>query len=280
MSLKTSTVHASAQIDATAELGAGVVIEPDAYIGPRCVIGAGTRIMARAVVLRDTVLGADNVVHPYAVLGGDPQDVKFDEAADPGRLEIGDGNQIREHVTINRGAGAEGATRIGSHCFVMAGAHVGHNAKVGDGVILTNQAAVAGHVWIDDGAVISAQSLIHQFVRVGRNVMMQGNAIATMHVPPFVILSGRSQVSGLNRVGLRRSGVSREEIAGVRAAFDLFYRRRSRGEATMAESLRDAASMQWPGVSREFVDFVRWALEASPPRRRGLCPIGRDNGGA
>ncbi|MFG0273893.1 MAG: acyl-[acyl-carrier-protein]--UDP-N-acetylglucosamine O-acyltransferase, partial [Phycisphaerales bacterium] len=147
MPLKSANVRASAHIDASAQLGNGVVVEPDAYIGPNCVIGAGSRIMARAMVLRDTVMGADNVVHPYAVLGGDPQDVKYDEAADAGRLEIGDGNQFREHVTVSRGAGAEGATRIGAQCFFMAGAHVGHNAKIGDRVILTNQAAVAGHVW-------------------------------------------------------------------------------------------------------------------------------------
>ncbi|MFG0276262.1 MAG: hypothetical protein ACF8QF_14525, partial [Phycisphaerales bacterium] len=136
----------------------------------------------------------------------------------------------------------------------------------------------AGHVWIDEGAVISAQALIHQFVRVGRNVMMQGNSVATMHVPPFTIHAGVNRVVGLNRVGLRRCGIARDEITGVRAAFDHFYRRRDRGEATMAESLREAASMAWPGASREFVDFIRWALEAAAPRRRGLCPLGRDPG--
>lgn len=272
MSICPARVHGSAHVDPTAELAEGVVVEPFAFIGPRCVIGARTRVMARAMVLRDTTLGADNVVHPDAVLGGDPQDLKFNGATDPGRLEIADRCAFREGVTVSRGAGAEGATRIGSDCYFMAGAHVGHNAKVGNRVVLTNQAAVAGHVWLDHACVISAHCRIHQFVRIGRNVMMQGGAGVTMHVPPFLMLAGLNGVAGLNRVGIRRSGLAPEEVRAIRDAHALFYRRRARGMATMADSLREADALQWPGASREFIDFVRWAVEARPPRARGVCP--------
>jgi len=275
MAIETGSIHPTAHIDPTAEIGEGVIIEPHAFVGPGCIVGAGTRLMIRSIVLENTTLGSDNVVHPYAVLGGDPQDVKFDRAADPGRLEIGDGNTFREGVTLSRGAGPEGATRVGANCYFMAGSHAGHNAKVGDRVIVTNGAALAGHVWADSGCVISAHSVVHQFVRIGRNSMLQGLSRLTMHAPPFSMVCGLNGVTGLNRVGLRRALLSDEERRGFRMAHDLFYRRRSNGEATMADGLREAEAMVWPGASREYIDFIRWALDQPAPRNRGLARPGR-----
>ena len=275
MALETGSIHPTAHIDPTAELGEGVIVEPHAFVGPGCIVGAGTRLMIRSILLENTTLGRDNVVHPYAVLGGDPQDFKFDRYADPGRLEIGDGNIFRESVTISRGSGTEGATRVGSDCFFMAGSHAGHNARIGDRVVVTNGASIAGHVWIDDACVISAHVAVHQFVRIGRNSMLQGLTRLTMHAPPFSLVCGLNGVMGLNRVGIRRAGLSEEERRAIRAAHDLFYRRRANGEATMAESLREAEGITWPGASREFVDFIRWAIEQPAPRNRGVAPPGR-----
>lgn len=271
-------VHHTAEIDPSAELGEGVIVEQHASIGPNCVIGAGTRIRRHTVIDRNVTMGRDNDVHPFATIGGDPQDLKYDPDEDEGALVIGDGNTFRESVTLNRGAGAAGATRIGSGCYFMVGAHVGHNARVGDRVIMGNTACLAGHVTVDDGCFLSAFAGIHQFVRVGRLVIFQGGAIATMHVPPFVTTAGFNGVAALNRVGMRRAGLSREAMASVKQAFQLFYRRRAAGEATTAESLAEAEGMAWAPEGREFVDFVRWATSQPAPHNRGLCRPGRGEG--
>ncbi|MFG0276263.1 MAG: acyl-ACP--UDP-N-acetylglucosamine O-acyltransferase [Phycisphaerales bacterium] len=271
-------VHRTAEVDPTAELGEGVVVEQHASVGPNCVLGAGTRVRRSAIIERNVTMGRDNDVHPFATIGGDPQDLKYDADADEGTLVIGDRNTFRESVTLNRGAGEAGPTRIGSDCYLMVGAHVGHNTRAGDRVIMGNTACLAGHVVIDDGCFLSAFAGVHQFVRVGRLVIFQGGAIATMHVPPFVTTAGFNGVAALNRVGMRRAGVSREGMASVKQAFQHFYRRRAAGEATTAESLAEAESMAWAPEGREFVAFVEWATSQPAPRNRGLCRPGRGEG--
>ena len=271
-------VQAGAEVHPTAVLGDGVVVERDAIVGPDCVIGSGTRIRKRAIIEQGVTMGAGNDVHPYAVIGGDPQDFKFDIDTDAGSLIIGDGNIFREGVTISRGAGDGGPTRIGSNCYFMAVSHVGHNAHVGDRVVLGNTSSLAGHSQVGDGCIVSAYSGVHQFVRVGRLVMFQGGSRLTMHTPPFVITAGFNGVAALNRVGMRRSGMSRESIASVKQAYQRFYRRRAAGEATFTESLDGADEIDWAPEAREFVEFIRWALEQPPPRNRGVCRPGRGEG--
>jgi UDP-N-acetylglucosamine acyltransferase len=278
MQIESLGVHPGAEVHPTAVLGDGVIVERDAVVGPGCVIGDGTRIRKRAIVEQGVTMGAGNDVHPYAVIGGDPQDLKFDFDADPGSLIIGDGNIFREGVTISRGAGEGGPTRIGSNCYFMTVSHVGHNSHVGDRVILGNSSSLAGHSQVGDACNFSAFCAVHQFVRVGRLVMFQAGAKVTMHTPPFVITAGFNGVAALNRVGLRRAGMSRESIASVKQAYQRFYRRRAAGEATFSESLAGADEIAWTPERREFVDFIRWALEQPAPRNRGVCRPGRGEG--
>lgn len=263
-------VHPSAFVDATATLAAGVRIGPAATIGPGCVVGAGTRIHTRAILVENTVLGANNTVHPFAVLGGDPQDRKFEEG-EAAWLVIGDGNVFREHCTVNRGAGAGAPTRIGSGCYLMTGSHVGHNAQMGDDVTMANSSALAGHAQVGSGVFFSSGSGVHQHCVVGDLVMFQVGAAATMHTPPYVMLAnGVNRVAGLNRVGLARSrsldGQDREEI---KRAYRMFYRQRVC--TPVAEILRSADALEWAPAARRFIEFVRRAVHQAPFGRRGVC---------
>lgn len=273
MATITTDIHPDAEVHETAELGEGVRVERGAVIGPHCRVGAGSRVMMRAILLEHVEMGRDNVVHPYAVLGGDPQDLKFDREQDPGRLVVGDGNVFREGVTLNRGAGEAGPTTVGDGCYLMANAHAGHNAKVGDRVILANNVNIAGHTIVGDGCFFSGNCQAHQFTRVGRLVMLRGMGGVTMHTPPFVIArDGISKIGGLNIVGLRRAGMSAEEIASIKEVYRLFYRARRAGSATFADALVEADKRQWLPPAQEFVDFIRWALSQKPPFDRGVCP--------
>jgi len=273
MATITTDIHPDAEVHETAELGEGVRVERGAVIGPHCRVGAGSRIMTRAILLEHVEMGRDNVAHPYAVLGGDPQDFKFDREQDPGRLVIGDGNVFREGVTLNRGAGEAGPTTIGDGCYLMANAHAGHNAKIGDRVVMANNVCMAGHAMVGDACIFSAGTLVHQYTRLGRMIMLRGMGGIAMHAPPFVIArDGISQIVSLNLVGLRRAGFSKEEMASLKEAYRLFYRTRRAGRATFADALEEADKRQWSPAAQEFVDFIRWALSQKPPFDRGVCP--------
>ncbi|MEC9374552.1 MAG: acyl-ACP--UDP-N-acetylglucosamine O-acyltransferase [Planctomycetota bacterium] len=274
--MTTAVVQPGAEVDPSAEIGEDVVIESGVYVGPRCVIGAGTRIRRRAMILQDTTIGARNDIHSFAVIGGDPQDKKF-KSGESATLIVGDGNVFREHVTLNRGSGAQ-PTTIGNGCFFMASAHAGHNAVVGDNVILANSAVIAGHARVGDGCFMSAGSMVHQFCDVGEMVMFQGGTAISQHVPPFAMVCGVNEVAGLNRVGLQRSGrFDAAERAELKEAFRLFYR--DREMRSFSSALEEAQSREWSGAAaRRFIDFIAARLNESPPRVRGLCGPSRRGG--
>ena len=212
-------VHPSAVVDAGAELGDGVEIGPLCHVGAGVRLGDGTRLLASCTVLGPTTLGARNVVHPYAVLGGAPQD--HSHAGEPTTLVIGDDNEFREHVTVHRGTAKDrGETRIGSRGLFMAGAHVAHDCVIGDGVVLANATLLGGHVVLGDGVVTGGRAGFVPYVRVGRIAFIAGAAVVERNVPPFVIASGdRARVRAPNHVGLRRHGISEASIAAIDAAF-------------------------------------------------------------
>ncbi len=260
-------IHETAVVDVSAQLGGGVIVGPHAVVESDVVIGEACELLAGAVVRRYTTMGAGNVVHPFAVLGGEPQDYKFD----PGEktyLRIGSGNIFREGVTINRATTSGGATVIGSGCFFMTGSHVGHDSVVGDRVVLTNSAALAGHCEIADGAILSAFAVVHQFCRVGELVMMRGFSGAGQHVPPFVMLGGVNYVVGLNSVGLRRADyITDADHKQIKEAYRLLYR----SSLTPTEALAEMdACDDWGAPAGRFRDFIRRALSAKPPYNRGL----------
>ncbi len=254
----TAIIDARAEIDSTAEIGPYVVVDGAVRIGPR------TRVMAQATILGWTELGADNVVHPTAVLGGDPQDLKY--AGAPTYLRIGDRNVFREHMQVHRGTAPESATVIGNDNYFMAASHVAHNCHIGNQVILVNGSMLGGHVEVNDQAIISGNCTVHQFCRVGRLSMMRGMSRSSRDVPPFCILDELHVVRGINRVGLRRAGMSVERIRAIQRAFARLF-----GSAGNL-SLRVAA-LEEGEVSddvRELIDFIRGSKRgvAAGPRQR------------
>lgn len=216
-------IHPTAIIDPTANLGAEVSVGPYAVIETATEIGDGSEVRAHAVIKRFTMLGPKNVVHESATLGGEPQDLGFEDCES--YLRVGASNTFRENVTVNRGTQPGSETTIGSHCFIMACAHVAHNCRLGNRVIIANNVALAGHVEIDDGAFISGGVVIHQFCRVGRLAMIGGNAKIVQDCLPFVVTDGvPGRAHGLNFVGLRRAGFKSSEIQKLKEAYRLLLR--------------------------------------------------------
>lgn len=208
----TAIIDESAEIGAGTTVGAGALIEPGVHIGRDCAFGA------YAVIRGGTRLGDGVRVDSFCVLGGDPQSLAFDPAT-KSYLEIGDRTILREAVTINRGSGENGVTRIGEDCFIMANAHVAHDCAVERGVVMANNAMLAGHLSIGENTFIGGGAGIHQFCRIGAYCMIAGNASITADVPPYVVAAERSEAHGLNLVGLKRGGFEQGEIRDLKRCY-------------------------------------------------------------
>lgn len=198
------------------------MIHPTAIVEPGAQLGAECEVQAYAIVTKHAVLGDRVVVHPFAVVGGDPQYLKFDRALATG-VRVGAGTVIREHVTLNRSIHAGGFTTIGENCFLMANAHVAHDCTVGDHAVLANNAMLAGHVEAGAHTFVGGGAGIHQFCRIGDGVMVAGNASLTRDVPHFTMVAERDEVIGFNVVGLKRRGFSRAAIGELKSAFHEVY---------------------------------------------------------
>jgi UDP-N-acetylglucosamine acyltransferase len=198
------------------------LIHPTAVVEDGAQLGADCEIMAHAVVTRHAVLGDRVIVHPGAVIGGDPQYLKFDRAT-PSFVHVGAGSVVRENVTLNRAIHAGEATVVGERCFLMANSHLGHDCALGDDVVLANNAMLAGHVSVGSFSFVGGGAGIHQFCRVGDSCMVAGLARITRDLAPFTITAERDEVSGLNLVGLKRRGFSREAIRELKEAFRAVY---------------------------------------------------------
>ncbi len=247
-----ASIHHTAVIDAHTQLGPDVSIGPYCVIGPGVTLGAGTRLGSHVVIERDTVLGEHCRVHSGAVLGGDPQDLKY--AGEHSRLVIGARTVIRECVTLNRGTAARGLTRIGDDCLLMAYAHVAHDTEIGSHVVIANGVAMGGHVTIEDWAIIGGLTAIHQFVRIGAHTMISGASALRKDVPPFVKAAGNPpRLYGLNSVGLQRRGFPDP----VRAALKKTYRMFFHSDMNVGQALAAArqAIEPFPEVVH-FLDFV------------------------
>jgi UDP-N-acetylglucosamine acyltransferase len=229
-----ATVHASAIVDASAELGDGVEVGPYAIVEARASLGAGTVLHAHAIVAAGARLGARNVVHPFAVIGAAPQAFKY--AGEPTVTEIGDDNVFREHVTVHRGtAHGGGVTRVGSRGLFMVGCHVAHDCKLGDDLQLANATLLGGHVDIASGVVSGGGVAIAPFVRVGTRAFLAGGAMVERDVPPYVIAAGdRARVRALNKVGLARAEVPVASRVALERAFRAIFREGPRLSAARA----------------------------------------------
>ena len=218
-------IHPSSIVDATAN------VAPTATVGPFCVIGAeveigeGTELISHINIQGPTKIGARNRIFPFCAIGFEPQDTTF--KGQRVTLEIGDDNLIRENVTISRGTEkGGGTTRIGSHTFIMAYAHIGHDCQVGDHCMLVNGATLAGHVTMEPWSVLGAFSAVHQFCHVGAHAYIGGGTICTQDVLPFAKTSARRDAStfGINSIGLERRGFSKDRITALQRAYKVIKR--------------------------------------------------------
>lgn len=217
-------IHPTAVVADGAELGVDVTIGPYSVVGPDVRIGDRTRVGPQVVVDGVTSIGADNNIIGQASLGTAPQDLSYD--GEPTRLVIGDGNEIREFVTVNRGTvKGGGVTRVGDRCMLMACCHVAHDCDIADRVILANCSLLAGHVRVEEGASVSGSSVAHHFVTIGAFAYVGGMSRMSQDVPPFMLLEGHpGRVRKVNVVGLGRAGFGEDDIEALRKAFRLLYR--------------------------------------------------------
>ena len=261
--MRAMSVHPAACVSSEARLGSDVVIGPFAVVEAGVTLGDGCALGAHAVVRSGTRLGQGNRVHEGAILGGEPQDLSFQEAAS--ELRVGDRNVIREGVTLHRSAKPGGATLVGSDCFLMAYVHVAHDDRIGDRVIIANNVALAGHVEVHDRAFLSGGVVVHQFCRVGRLAMVGGNSKVVQDCLPFVITDGHpARARGLNVVGLRRAGLNAAQLRTLKEAYRLLLRSGLAREAALSRM----TALGDPLVD-EMVAFVRGSKRGIASARRG-----------
>jgi UDP-N-acetylglucosamine acyltransferase len=219
-------IHNTAVVDSSAQLDSSVEIGPYAVIGANVNIGAGTKVEAHAVVSGPSTIGERNLIGSFATVGGAPQDLNY--KGEPTELIIGSDNQIREYASIHRGTpNGKAKTVIGDNCLLMAYIHIAHDCLIGDNVVMANVATLAGHVEVGERAAIGGLVAVHQFCRIGAYSYIGGVSGLGLDVPPYVIVAGirdRTRVSGINKVGLRRNGFSRETINILDSVFRIIYR--------------------------------------------------------
>lgn len=257
-------IHPTALVEPAAQIGAEVEIGPFSIIGPQAAIGQKTVLQSHVVIEGEVGIGAGNFIGHGVVIGAPPQDVSFSPERKT-KVEIGNDNIVREYCTIHRGSPEGSATKIGDKNFLMAGAHIGHNCHIGNNVIIANNCLLAGHVRVDDGAFLGGGSTFHQFMHIGRLVMVQGSSAFGKDLPPFVIAAERNAVFGVNMVGLRRAGFSAKDRDEIKAAFKLVYL----SGLNISQALEKAATMNFGVPAREFLEFVANA------KKRGICPLKR-----
>jgi len=254
----TAVIHPKSELHSTVQVGAYAVIGANVKVGPETVIGPH-------VVLDGTCeIGSRNQIFPGAAIGMESQDLKY--MGEPTGVQIGNNNVIREYVTINRATGADQVTVIGDNNLLMAYVHVGHNCVVGDSVIIANAVALAGHVHIESRARLSGVLGVHQFVHIGGMSMVGGMARIDRDVPPYMLVEGNpARVRTLNLVGLKRSGMSTNDLQILRKAFRILYR----SDFSFKEALEQ---LEMLAETEQLQHLRRFLLLSQMPGRRGLIP--------
>ncbi len=254
-------IHSSAVIEDGCVLGSDVVIGPFCHLGPEVILGDGVELMSHVSVQGITKIGSNTRIFPFASVGNEPQDLKF--AGERVTVEGGDNCTIREGVTLNPGtAGGGNTTTIGNNCAFLANSHVAHDCRIGNGVICSNNVMIAGHCDIGDHVIFGGGSAIHQFSRVGHNAFIGGLAGVEGDLIPFGMAMGnRANLAGLNLIGMKRAGISRESIHLVRAAFKELFS----GDKTVqdtAKALRESAT------DPQLIDLLDFIMASAD---RALC---------
>lgn len=217
-----TNIHPTAVIDPSAKIDPSTVVGPYTIIGKDVIIGKNNKI-GPFCVIENTTMGDNNELVASSFIGVKPQDLSYKD--EPTRVTLGNGNKIRECVTIHRSTNMQSPTSVGDNCLLMANSHVAHDCHLGSNIIIANSTAIAGHVTVEDRAVISGLIGIHQFSRIGTMAMLSGGSMVHQDVPPYCIAQGeRARLVGINLVGLRRNGLSRETILNIKRAFKTLFR--------------------------------------------------------
>jgi UDP-N-acetylglucosamine acyltransferase len=261
-------VDSRAAVSPGAVLGDGVSIGPFTVVEAGAVIGAGTTVGANALISSAARIGKECRIHHGAVIGNVPQDLKY--AGEPTLCVLGDRNTIREFATLHRGTGEGGKTVIGNDNFLMAYSHVAHDCVLGDRIIMANSASLAGHTDVEDYVIIGGLTPVHQFSRLGRHSMIGGGLRVGKDVPPFV-LAGNDPLTfeGLNSIGLRRRGFTRETIEALDRTYALIYHSKLNVSQAVAAIEADAALRAVPEVG-QVVAFIRSSKRGIIPGPRSL----------
>ncbi len=250
-----TTIHATAIVSDKATLGMNVQVGPGVIVGDGCEVGDDCILEARSILERNVRLAAGVRIGVGTVLGGDPQDLKFQ--GEETWVEVGEGTRIREYSTINRATAQSFRTTVGKHCFIMSYVHLAHDCHLGDGVIISNGTQLAGHVTIEDRAILSGLVAVHQFVKIGKHSFVGGCSRVAKDVPPFLKAVGNPvKLYGLNSVGLQRSGFDESVIRELKRAYRLFFR----SELNVSQARARAATEL--STSPEVEHFLRF-LEGS-----------------
>ena len=250
-------VHPTAIVDHRAKVHPSCKIGPYCVIGPEVELGKGCRLLSHVTIEGPTKIGSDNGFFPFSSIGMAPQDITY--AGEPTRLEIGDHNEIREFVTINRGTvKGGGLTRVGNHTLIMAYTHIAHDCVIGDHVILANAATLGGHITVGEWAVVGALCPVHHFVRIGAHSFIGGGTTITRDVMPFskTAAARDTHAYGLNAVGLERRGFSRERIGKIHHAYKLLLASKLNTSQAL-EQIR--AQLNGSSDIRELVEFIESA---------------------
>jgi UDP-N-acetylglucosamine acyltransferase len=216
-------IHPTAVVDVGAELGAGVRVGPYCIVGPGVVLGEGCELRAHVVIEGPCEIGARNVFHPFSVIGGRTQDLKY--TGEPTHLRIGTDNEFRECCTVNRGTAPSEWTTVGSHNHFLAYCHIAHGCVVGDHCVFSNNGTLAGHVVVGDHVIVGGLTAVHQFCRLGAHAMLGGCTKIVQDVPPYFIADGNpAGIRGVNKVGLERRGFSGDAVRALTEAWRILYR--------------------------------------------------------
>src|SRR5438105_2497775 len=247
-------IHPTAIVAPGAKLAEDVAIGPYCVVGDEVVLGAGVRLVAHVVVDGRTTVGERTRIFPFAAIGFEPQDLKY--GGEKSSLVIGRNNTIREHVTMNPGtAGGGMVTRVGDDSLFMVGVHVAHDCQIGDHVIMANNATLAGHVVIEDYALLGGLSAVHQFVRIGRHAMIGGMSGVERDVIPYgQVMGDRARLTGLNIIGMQRRGFSRDDIQGLRGAYQFLFAT----DGTLSDRVNETAE-RFGGIAPvdDVIEFIR-----------------------
>jgi UDP-N-acetylglucosamine acyltransferase len=254
----TAIIHPQAQIDSTVE------IAPYAVIGEGVKIGANTKVGSHVIIDGLTEIGENNRIFPGAAIGLEPQDLKYKGAKS--KVIIGDNNTIREYVTINRATAEGEITKIGNNNLLMAYVHVAHNCQLANNIVIANNVALAGHVEIESKAVIGGMLGVHQFVHIGTMAMLGGMSRIERDVPPYMLVEGNpSRVRSLNLIGLKRAGLTSEEINDIKQTFRLLYH----SDLTFTEAIQTLKNQD----NNDYINHLCGFIEGSiSPGRRGVIP--------